>query len=220
MRQGESGQDDCGIYQRLFAGASSTEQLHRAIALAVSELRAAMEKEANPAVTLAHMRNLDDLDPEALAEAYARAEQNCIYWPAPGQIRELAGKSVEQRAAESLEKVFLHLEEHGTAGRAKSGAVTFGDDGTGRRVLLAAEPASPAPELPPVTQRTLTVLGSGSAKHGLLYLSQHPRIRGWDEVGGEAAAKSADRIERQWVRCYRQVLREQQQVQTTSKGAE
>ena len=75
----------------------SPSDLRRAIARAVRQLREAMEKEDNCAVTAAHVRNLKEIDPEALARAYALAEKTCTYWPTPGQIRELAGWSEESQ---------------------------------------------------------------------------------------------------------------------------
>jgi hypothetical protein len=181
-------------------------ELRRAIARAVRELRTAMEKDGNPAVTMAHARNLDDIDPAALAGAYALAERNCIFWPGPGEIRELAGCSEHQEAQEALDWVFGYLEAHGISGRRQSGAVTITVDNTGRRNLAVAAPAREAPAIPPRIQRALGALGNGSVKHGLLYVSQHPRLKGWEEPGGDPAGR-AERIERQWTRCYRQALR-------------
>lgn len=189
------------------AQAEARAELRRAIARAVRELRTAMEKDGNPAVTLAHVRNLDDLDPVALADAYARAERNCVHWPAPGEIRELAGRSESQEAQEALNWVLGYLAAHGTSGRRQSGAVVFTVDGTGRRTLAAAAPTREAPAMPPRIERALSGLGNGSAKHGLLYMSQHPRLKGWEE-GGDDPARRAERIERQWTRCYRQALRQ------------
>ena len=177
-------------------------ELRRAIARAVRELRTAMEKDGNPAVTLAHVRNLEDGDPEALALAYAQAERNCVYWPTPGEIRELAGCSEGQEAQDSLNWVLGYLEAHGVSGRRQSGAVTFTMDSTGRRTLAAAAPGREAPPMPPRIQETLSALGNGSAKHGLLCISQHPRLKGWEEGTGDPAGR-AERIERQWTRCYR-----------------
>ncbi len=111
--------------------------LRIAIARAVRQLREAMEKEDNCAVTAAHVRNLKEIDPPALAMAYALAEKTCTYWPTPGQIRELAGWSEETRGRAALQWVFAYLEKHGVEGRARGGGVRFGEDETGRRVLLA-----------------------------------------------------------------------------------
>jgi len=83
-----------------------------------------------------------------------------------------------------------------------SGAVTFTMDSTGRRTLAAAAPGREAPPMPPRIQETLSALGNGSAKHGLLCISQHPRLKGWEEGTGDPAGR-AERIERQWTRCYR-----------------
>ena len=107
-----------------------------------------MEKEDNCAVTAAHVRNLTDIDPEALALAYTLAEKTCTYWPSPGQIRELAGWSEESRGGAALEWVFRYLEKHGCEGRAQGGGVRFGEDETGRRVLLETEAIVAAPALP------------------------------------------------------------------------
>jgi hypothetical protein len=46
------------------------------------------------------------------------------------------------------------------------------------------------------------LLGSGSTKQGLRYVSQHPVVKGWDNFSGDAASRSAERIEGQWIRCY------------------
>src|SRR5882757_6411861 len=68
------------VYQEIFAGVSSRSDLAHAIARAVRQLREAMEKEDNCAVTAAHVRNLKEIDPAALALAYAMAEKTCTYW--------------------------------------------------------------------------------------------------------------------------------------------
>jgi hypothetical protein len=84
------------VYQQIFAGVSSRSDLAHAIARAVRQLREAMEKEDNCAVTAAHVRNLKEIDPAALATAYALAEKTCTFWPTPGQMRELAGSLIWQ----------------------------------------------------------------------------------------------------------------------------
>ena len=228
MTSGERNPERRGVYQQIFANVRGIEELRGAIAQAVRELRAAMEKDDNSAVTMAHIRNLDDVDPGSLARAYALAERSCIYWPAPGQIRELAGHSEGDEAQSALEWTLGYLEAHGIEGRAKGGAVAFGEDGAGRRVMLAVEPLVEAPEIPVRIRKTLAALGSGQARRGLFYLSQHPLVKaetnggpahgGWDEApGGESPTKTAERIERQWARCYRQALREQIPSQTASR---
>ena len=133
------------MYEQIFAEVRNASDLRRAIARAVRQLREAMEKEDNCAVTAAHVRNLTDIDPEALAQAYALAEKTCTYWPSPGQIRELAGWSEESKGAAALEWVFRYLEKHGCEGRAQGGGVRFGEDETGRRVLLETEAIVAAP---------------------------------------------------------------------------
>ena len=178
-----------------------------AIARAVRQLREAMEKEDNCAVTAAHVRNLADIDPAALAVAYAMAEKTCTYWPSPGQIRELAGWSEESRGGAALEWVFRYLEKHGCEGRAQGGGVRFGEDESGRRVLLEREAIVAAPALPAEIEAALALLGSGSTKQGLRYVSQHPAVKGWDNFSGDAASRSAERIEGQWIRCYLRAMR-------------
>ena len=198
------GQD---IYERIFAQARNGSDVRGAIARAVRQLREAMEKEDNSAVTAAHVRNLADIDPGALAVAFALAEKSCTYWPSPGQIRELAGWSEESRGGAALKWVFGYLEKHGCEGRAQGGGVRFGEDETGRRVLLEREPIVAAPALPAEIAAALALLGSGSTKQGLRYVSQHPAVKGWDNFCGDAASRSAERIEGQWIRCYLRAMR-------------
>jgi hypothetical protein len=195
------------MYGRIFAGVRNPSDLRCAIAQAVRQLREAMEKEDNCAVTAAHVRNLTDIDPEALARAYTLAEKTCTYWPSPGQIRELAGWSEESRGGAALAWVFGYLEKHGCEGRARGGGVRFGEDETGRRVLLETESIVAAPALPAGIEITLALLGSGSTKQGLRYVSQHPAVKGWDNFSGDAASRSAERIEGQWIRCYLRAMR-------------
>src|ERR1700744_1436120 len=168
------------VYQEIFAGVRSRADRAHAIARAVRQLREAMEKEDNCAVTAAHVRNLKEIDPAALALAYAMAEKTCTYWPTPGQIRELAGWSEETRGRAALQWVFAYLAKHGVEGRAHGGGVRFGEDETGRRVLLGSEVVVPAPVIPEEIQATLAALGSGAVKQGLHYVSQHPVVKGWD----------------------------------------
>ena len=134
------------VYAQIFAGVRNRVESAQAIARAVRQLREAMEKEDNCAVTAAHVRNLREIDPTALASAYALAEETCTYWPTPGQIRELAGWSEETRSRGALQWVFHYLAMHGVEGRERGGGVRFGEDETGRRVLLAPEAVIPAPE--------------------------------------------------------------------------
>ena len=189
------------VYAEIFAGVTNPCELRQAIARAVRQLREAMEKEDNRAVTAAHVRNLMEIDPEALAKAYALAEETCTYWPTPGQIRELAGWSEETRSRAGLQWVFNYLAKHGVEGRARGGGVRFGEDKTGRRVLLETEVVVAAPEIPEDIQATLSALGSGAVKQGLRYVSQHPVVKGWDNFNGDAASRTAERIEGQWIRC-------------------
>jgi hypothetical protein len=195
------------VYEEIFAEVQDGGDVRHAIARAVRQLRAAMEKEDNCAVTAAHVRNLAEIAPEALARAYAAAEKSCIFWPTPGQIRELAGWSEESRGRDALQWVLRYLALHGVDGRAYGGGVHFGEDESGRRVLLATEPLVAAPSLPGEIEATLARLGSGTAKHGLRYVSQHPVVQGWDSFTGDAASKTAERIEGQWIRCYRHIMR-------------
>ena len=195
------------MYEQIFAVVRNTSDLQCAIARAVRQLREAMEKEDNCAVTGAHLRNLTDIAPEALARAYSLAEKTCTYWPSPGQIRELAGWSEESRGGIALNWVFGYLEKHGCEGRAQGGGVRFGEDESGRRVLLETEAMVAAPALPAEIEIALALLGSGSTKRGLRYVSQHPVVKGWDNIFGEAASRSAERIERQWMRCYLHAIR-------------
>jgi hypothetical protein len=185
------------IYEEIFTGVD----VRQAIARAVRTLREALEKEDNRAVTAAHVRNLADIDPQALATAFALAERTCTYWPTPGQIRELAGWSEESRSREALQWVFTYLANHGVDGRPRGGGVRFGEDETGRRVLLGSEVLVKAPEIPEDIHATLAALGSGAVKQGLLYVSQHPVVKGWENFNGDAASRTAERIEAQWIRC-------------------
>jgi hypothetical protein len=190
------------IYQQIFAGVRNAEDLRHAIARAVRQLREAMEKEDNAAVTAAHVRSLAELDPAVLARAYALAEKTCTFWPTPGQIRELTGWTEEASGSAALQWVLTYLEKHGCAGRARGGGVHFGEDGTGRRVLLSTDPVIPAPPIPAEIDAVLAQLGNGSAKQGLHYVSQHPVVKGWDNFSGDAAWKTAERIEGRWNRAY------------------
>ncbi len=78
----------------------------------------------------------------------------------------------------------------------------FGEDESGRRVLLETETVVAAPAIPAEIEIALALLGSGSIKQGLRYVSQHPVVKGWDNFSGDAASRSAERIEGQWMRCY------------------
>lgn len=207
------------VYSELFCGVESQAQVKQAIARAVRVLRVAMEKEDNSAVTAAHVRNLADISPEALAQAYALAERTCTFWPTPGQIRELAGQSAENQASEALRWVFSYLRAHGLEGRAGGGGVHFGEDGTGQRVLLRTDPLVPAPAIPPEIAAALSVLGGGAAKHGLRYISQHPAIKGWDESCSDATTRAAERIEMRWNRCYLQTTRRLQTISPEWRSA-
>jgi hypothetical protein len=200
------------IYDQIFAGVRNTSDLPFAIARAVRQLREAMEKEDNCAVTAAHVRNLKEIDPAALAMAYALAEKTCTYWPTPGQIRELAGWSEETRSRAALQWVFAYLEKHGVDGRPRGGGVRFGEDETGRRVLLESEAVIPAPDIPVEIEAALAALGSGSTKQGLRFVSQHPVAKGWDTFNGDAASRTAERIEAQWIRCSLHTMRKNRKV--------
>jgi hypothetical protein len=195
------------VYEQIFAGVKNDSDLKHAIARAVRTLREAMEKEDNCAVTAAHVRNLREIEPAALAAAYALAEKTCTYWPTPGQIRELAGWTEERRSRAALQWVFTYLERHGVEGRARGGGARFGEDETGRRVLLEPEALIPPPEIPAEIEATLAALGSGASKQGLHYLSQHPVLKGWDNFSGDAALRAAERIEAQWIRCSLHTMR-------------
>jgi hypothetical protein len=200
-------------YEEIFAEVESPSDLRRAIARAVRQLREAMEKEDNSAVTAAHVRNLKEIDAEALALAYALAEETCTYWPSPGQIRELAGWSEESKAGIALQWVLNYLQKHGVEGRPRGGAATFGDDETGRRVLLRTAPMVAAPAIPGDIETTLALLGGGAARQGLRWISQHPLVKQWDGFASDTASKAAERIEQQWTRCYRQVMRKTRREQ-------
>jgi hypothetical protein len=194
-------------YRHLFLGINNAEDMRHAIARAVRTLREAMEKEDNRAVTEAYVRCLGDIAPLALAAAFAEAERICIYWPTPGQMRELAGWSVESRSRERLQWVFAYLAWHGVEGHPRGGGVRFGEDETGRRVLLGSDVVVAAPEIPEDIHDTLVALGSGAVKQGLRYVSQHPVVKGWDSFGADAGVRTADRIEALWVRCSLQTER-------------
>jgi hypothetical protein len=209
-KQPDSGPDEQQVYERIFAEVRSLADLRHAIARAVRQLREAMEKEDNCAVTAAHVRNLTEIDPRALAQAYALAEKTCTYWPSPGQIRELAGWSGEAKSGLALQWVLTYLEKHGCGGRPHGGGVTFGEDETGRRVLLETEAVVPAPDIPAEIEVALALLGSGSVRQGLRYASQHPAVKGWDNFAGDAALRAADRIEGQWTRSYVRAMRKNQ----------
>src|SRR5271155_979919 len=97
------------VYEEIFEEVQDARDMRHAIARAVRLLRAALEKEDNSAVTAAHVRNLAEIAPEALAMAYAAAEKSCTFWPSPGQIRELAGWSEESCGRDALQWVFRYL---------------------------------------------------------------------------------------------------------------
>jgi hypothetical protein len=204
-------------YEQIFAGVRNDADVKHAIARAVRTLREAMEKEDNSAVTTAHVRNLREIEPKALAAAYALAEQTCTYWPTPGQIRELAGWSEESRCRGTLQWVFEYLQAHGVEGRPRGGGVRFGEDESGRRVLLAPEPLIPAPEIPPQIEAALAALGCGAVKQGLHYISQHPVLKGWHNFTGDAASRAAERIEAQWIRCSLHTMRKRRKAPDSSE---
>jgi hypothetical protein len=79
-------------------------------------------------------------------------------------------------------------------------------------VLLPSEPVIPAPDIPEEIEATLAALGSGSAKQGLRYVSQHPVAKGWETFNGDAASRTAERIETQWIRCSLHTMRRKQKV--------
>ena len=193
-------------YEAIFADVRDVDDLRRAIAHAVRTLRSAMDKEDNRAVTSAHVRNLEEITPAALACAYATAERQCTFWPSPGEIRSLAGWSEETNARGALGWVFRYLEGHGAEGRARGGGVHFGENDAGQRVLIETTPVVPAPPLPSEIETALRLLTCGSVKDGLRYLCQHPVIRGWNEFAGDSGARAADRIEARWIRSYQQTL--------------
>ncbi len=194
-------------YEAIFAGVEDVADLRCAIARAVRALRAAMEKEDNLAVTSAHVRNLEELAPDALAVAYATAEKQCTFWPTPGQIRELAGWSDETRGRAALGWVFRYLEAHGVDGRPHGGGVRFGEDGNGQRVVVEALAVIEAASLPAEIAEALRLLTCGEVKAGLRYLQQHPVMQGWDGFSADGATRTAERIESQWLRCYQQAQR-------------
>ncbi len=190
------------MYEQIFAEATTPAEVRHAIARAVRLLREAMEKEDNSAVTAAHVRNLADIPPEALGRGYKLAERTCTFWPTPGQIRELAGWSEESLALTALQWVFTYLTRHGCEGRPHGGGVRFGEDETGRRVLLETAPVVIAPEIPMEIEHALWQMGGGSTRQGLRYVGHHPAVKGWDSCGADVASRIAGRIEAQWVRSY------------------
>ncbi len=107
----------------------------------------------------------------------------------------------------------LPMERHGVEGRARGGGVKFGEDETERRVLLETEAVVAAPDIPADIEHTLKLLGGGSAKQGFSYVSQHPFVKGWGDFAGDAGSRTAERIESQWIRCYRQAVRKTRQTQ-------
>ncbi len=166
----------------------------------------ALEKEDNCAVTAAHVRNLKEIDPAALAMAYAMAEKTLhVLANAGADTRTCRAGRKRRGAGMHCSGCFAYLALHGVDGRAYGGGVRFGEDETGRRVLLETKPVIPAPSLPAEIESTLTSLGNGIAKHGLRYVSQHPVVQGWDSFTG--ASKTAERIEGDWLRCYRHTMR-------------
>ena len=129
------------VYDGNIAGVTNPCDLRQAIARAVRQLREAMEKEDNRAVTAEHVRNLMEIDPEALAKAYALAEETCTYWPTPGQIRELAGWSEETRSRAGLQWVFNYLRQtrRGRTRARRWSEIWRRRDGTEEKVLLETE---------------------------------------------------------------------------------
>ena len=107
----------------------------------------------------------------------------------------------------ALQWVLRYLEHHGVEARPRGGAVTFGDDETGRRVILSTSPVIEAPAIPEDYAAALEMLGGGTMRQGLRYVSQHPVVKGWDGVSGDVASRTAERIEGQWIRCYLQTMR-------------
>jgi hypothetical protein len=85
-------------------------------------------------------------------------------------------------------------------------------------VLLAAEVVIPAPEIPPEIKAILAALGSGSAKQGLQYVSQHPVAKGWDTFHGDAASRTAERVEAQWIRCSLHTMRTKHKPSPGTEG--
>ena len=83
----------------------------------------------------------------------------------------------------------------------------FGEDETGRRVLLSTDPVVPAPQIPLEIDTALWHLGGGSVRRGLRYVSQHPAVKGWDNFSADAGTRMAGRIETQWQRCFLHILR-------------
>jgi hypothetical protein len=197
------------VYDLIFHGTTTVADKRSAIVRAVRQLRESMEREDNSAVTAAHVRTLCDLEPATLARAYADAERLCTFWPTPGQIRELAGWSIESEGREALQWVFQYLELHGIQGRPRGGGIRFEEDAQGRRVMAKRTPEVAAPQIPEAIDRTLAAMGSGARQHGLRALSQHPRIKGWDNFLGDSGVRTAERIEAQWLRCFLQTQRKQ-----------
>ena len=101
--------------------------------------------------------------------------------------------------------------------RARGGGVRFGEDETGRRVLLESEVVIPAPPIPAEIEATLAALGNGTVKQGLRYVSQHPVAKGWDNFNGDAASRTAERIEAQWVRCSLHTMRTGRKISDSVK---
>jgi uncharacterized protein YdaU (DUF1376 family) len=80
---------------QVFSGVRNASDSSYADARALWRSRQAMEKRDNRAVTVAHVRNITEIDRASRAMAYALAERTFSYWPTPGHRRRLAGWSEE-----------------------------------------------------------------------------------------------------------------------------
>ena len=181
-----------------------------ALTEAVLDVAALYARDLNKRALLLYTGALLDLNPHEAWTALARAAESLSFFPSPGEVRALCGRTDEQEGMQALRTVLGLIRKHGHRLRAVPGPVVRDKDDDGR-VLQVPErgPSTPCPRLAVRAEQAAAIVGAGSFWAGIDILSQHPAatavvVSATSSAAEPTARREAEAIEKRWASAWRE----------------
>jgi hypothetical protein len=213
-----------GSFWKVSTTATAAKNGKEAIALSLTNLAEALDRNMTPTLLTSYAASLEDLTQEEIIQAFSRAHDELRFFPAPAILREFSGRPVTgdpiaAEAREEFQRILVAMRgKHGPKLRPILGRVLYGteDDpknAEGERVALCDAPRAESTVFP-LSRRTeaaLIRLGWGDRSAGIALIADHPSLhrQSWNEDDIDDQFKknqlrAGDEILKRFIDAYRE----------------
>lgn len=124
------------------------------------------------------------------------------------RVKVLQGRDFQSQLDENRDWILTYLRRHGTTKKKWGERYEEYRTPEGRLDMRRISEAIPTPELSPLLERTMTHMGGGEFKHGLMLMSRHPMAMSRPLEDDPETAKSIKWIDSRFEAAFARALRE------------